>query len=184
MLIAGMEDALLMDRQAADPASPQRPVREGAGRVIEVRAVQAGLPAVTALVERDGMHVDPAIARRPQLNPRRQLIRLGGIPENTERVQALLQVTRIDRKIKIAVFAGLPAGQDCDTPAAANPGTDARLTQGIQDTGHFLKAHGGSLITQPSAITASPLNHRHRPGRPGACCARPPSEPDVHVPRP
>jgi hypothetical protein len=34
---------------------------------------------------------------------------------------------------------------------------DGKLIQGIQDTGHVFKAHGGSLITEPSATSTFPL---------------------------
>jgi hypothetical protein len=111
---------------------------------------------VTVFVERHGMYVHPAVARRPQLNPHRQLIRLGHIPQNAERVQALREIIRVNGQIKITVLAALPAGQGGDAPAAAYPGADARLIQGIQDTGHIRKAHGGSLITRPSAVTTFP----------------------------
>ncbi len=64
-------------------------------------------------------------------------------------MKVLLEVIRVDGKIGIPVLAGLPPGQDGDTPAAANPGADARLIQGIQNTDHVFKAHIGNQTRDP-----------------------------------
>ena len=125
MLIAGVKVALLLDRKAIDPASVQHCDCEGVRRVVEVRSVQPSLAAMTAVVERHGVYVNPAIARSSQFDPHGQPVDVGDVPEIDERLEARLQVVGIDREIKIPVFPGLPPNQHVNAPATTDPVSDS-----------------------------------------------------------
>jgi hypothetical protein len=121
MLISGVEAALLMRRQAADLAPFQRPLGEGIGRVVEMRASQASLTTVTIDVELHRVRINPLIARCAQLNPHRSPVRFDGIPEAAELLKARLEVVRINGEIKVAVLPALQASKDGNPPSRHRP---------------------------------------------------------------
>lgn len=137
VFIAGAEAALLPRRQARHVAAGERPAREGVRRVIEELAVQPRLTAMPGGIERDRMHIHPAVARCPQFDPDREPVGLGHVPQAAERCQAGAEVTGIDREIKITVRAGLAADQHGDTPAAAYPVPHSGFAQRVQDLDDF-----------------------------------------------
>jgi hypothetical protein len=106
------------------------------------------------------VHLNPSIPGRWSLDPYRQPIDFGEVPEIVEGSTAYLQIVGVDGDIKVAVVAGLPPNQCRDTPAAANPVAHARIIQGIENPDDLGKQHAGR--PEPARPTNHPISaHQH-----------------------
>jgi hypothetical protein len=115
-------------------------VTEGVRRVVERPAVQVRLAAVAALLEGNRVDVHPP-TEGAQLDPGRQPVGLRRVPQPTERRQAAAKIPRVDGKVEIAVWAGLPAGQGSHPPPAAHPVPHPGLVQRVQDLDDVHRLH-------------------------------------------
>jgi hypothetical protein len=125
MLIPSVKAALLLDRKTTDLASVKCPNVEGVRRVVELRPVQPSLATMTGVIERHGVHVNPAFTWPSQFDPDGQPVSVVDVPEIVECLEARLQVIGIDCQIEIPVFPGLPSNKRIYAPTTADPVSDS-----------------------------------------------------------
>ena len=108
------------------------------------------------------MHVDPSLARRPQLYPHRDPVRLDAITESLQRLQAGGQVPGVDGQVEVPVIPGLASGQRGHSPAARHPVPDFGTVHRGQDLDHLAHAH---VIKRTTRRRAGRIARQGRPIR-------------------
>jgi hypothetical protein len=141
MFIAGMEEQLLIARQAGHANTVKRTAVEGFWRIVELPAAEVGLTAVTGWVENYRVNVYPTAALSDQFHTYRLPVSLHAIASALQNAQRDRLVACVQRQVKVTMESRLSTYQCIDAPTAGDPNGATGLGQVGQHPKHLAKIH-------------------------------------------